>query len=508
MTGHAVGAPTGATLTVTVNVDATIEATSPSGAVVTYSATVSGGSGTSTRPAPAAVLPMVWALTRRRARRPTPPRFISDSGSATFEVVDTTDPVVTRRQTSVPSSNIPLRRNGFVWLRQCDRRCRRERDSDVRSSWLWQPLSDWHDDDNLQRDQTVPETRARKFHGYRSPGPSRHRPHRVRRRWPLGGGGGGGGGGGAPDLPRPGPPPSGPEDRSPPANVSDVKASSATRASGSPGRTPRTETSTTSSSAASRARPGSRQRHLRGKRRERGGHKPRGRHAIPVPPRPVRSRRQPSCRRRAVAVGRRQLLLRPAEERSSARPPTLRWAKIPEADYYNLQLWYAPQRSVAAGAAFGKSSAPGRRRQAEARAKLDVQGETPRAEARHLSLVRLARDRIALEARVRRSHRTCRVHDRQASVEPRFSKRRRGARKGVNAQEDLARIVLRVRRGGVTLQSRTVRNFEADTAVLIMNLRNGIVRRSGSAERDLRQQRRNTEGAEPGHPHPPALTTH
>jgi hypothetical protein len=44
----------------------------------------------------------------------------------------------------------------------------------------------------------------------------------------------------------------------------------------------------------------------------------------------------------------------------------------------------------------------------------------------------------------------------------------------INAQEDLARIVLRVRRGGVTLQSRTVRNFDADTAVIRMNLRNGI----------------------------------
>jgi len=44
----------------------------------------------------------------------------------------------------------------------------------------------------------------------------------------------------------------------------------------------------------------------------------------------------------------------------------------------------------------------------------------------------------------------------------------------VNAQEDLARIVLRVRRGGVTLQTRRVRNFDADTAVIRMNLRNGI----------------------------------
>jgi hypothetical protein len=50
----------------------------------------------------------------------------------------------------------------------------------------------------------------------------------------------------------------------------------------------------------------------------------------------------------------------------------------------------------------------------------------------------------------------------------------------INAQEDLARIVLRVRRGGVTLQSRTVRNFDADTAVIRMNLRNGIA--SGRAQ--------------------------
>lgn len=44
----------------------------------------------------------------------------------------------------------------------------------------------------------------------------------------------------------------------------------------------------------------------------------------------------------------------------------------------------------------------------------------------------------------------------------------------VNAEEDLTRVVLRLRRGGVTLQSRTVRNFDADTAVIRMNLRNGI----------------------------------
>jgi len=44
----------------------------------------------------------------------------------------------------------------------------------------------------------------------------------------------------------------------------------------------------------------------------------------------------------------------------------------------------------------------------------------------------------------------------------------------INAEQDLTRIVLRVRRGNVTLQSRTVRNFDADTAVIRMNLRNGI----------------------------------
>ena len=36
--------------------------------------------------------------------------------------------------------------------------------------------------------------------------------------------------------------------------------------------------------------------------------------------------------------------------------------------------------------------------------------------------------------------------------------------------------MLRVRRNGVTIQSRTIRNFDADTAVLRMNLRNGIAR--------------------------------
>jgi hypothetical protein len=44
----------------------------------------------------------------------------------------------------------------------------------------------------------------------------------------------------------------------------------------------------------------------------------------------------------------------------------------------------------------------------------------------------------------------------------------------VNAQQDLSRIVMRIRRNGVTIASRTVRNFDADTAVLNFNVRNGI----------------------------------
>jgi hypothetical protein len=50
----------------------------------------------------------------------------------------------------------------------------------------------------------------------------------------------------------------------------------------------------------------------------------------------------------------------------------------------------------------------------------------------------------------------------------------------VNAEEDLQRIVIRVRRGGITIQSRRVRNFDADTEQINMNLRNGIA--SGRAQ--------------------------
>jgi hypothetical protein len=44
----------------------------------------------------------------------------------------------------------------------------------------------------------------------------------------------------------------------------------------------------------------------------------------------------------------------------------------------------------------------------------------------------------------------------------------------VRSNSDLSRIRFRVRRNGITLQSKRVFDFEADTAVLIMNLRNTI----------------------------------
>jgi Divergent InlB B-repeat domain len=44
----------------------------------------------------------------------------------------------------------------------------------------------------------------------------------------------------------------------------------------------------------------------------------------------------------------------------------------------------------------------------------------------------------------------------------------------LNAEEDLARVVFRIRRGNATLQSRTFRNLDADQQVLRMNIRNGI----------------------------------
>ena len=55
-----------------------------------------------------------------------------------------------------------------------------------------------------------------------------------------------------------------------------------------------------------------------------------------------------------VAVGRRQLLRRPADGAVVRRPPTLGWVRITGAGYYNVQLWYAPSRASAAGTAFRK----------------------------------------------------------------------------------------------------------------------------------------------------------
>ena len=126
-----------------------------------------------------------------------------------------------------------------------------------------------------------------------------------------------------------------------------------------------------------------------------------------------------------VAVGRRQLLRRPADGAVVRRPPTLGWVRISGAGYYNVQLWYAPEPSV--GRRHSVPEGPQRLadgEQAAARASLDVREEALHAEARHLSLVRLARNRISPEQRLRRSHRPQRVPSRQAPVGPGRGRRR------------------------------------------------------------------------------------
>ena len=55
-----------------------------------------------------------------------------------------------------------------------------------------------------------------------------------------------------------------------------------------------------------------------------------------------------------VVVGRQQLLFGPADGATVFRPPTLRWAKIGGARYYNVQVWYTPRRGAAAEAAMKK----------------------------------------------------------------------------------------------------------------------------------------------------------
>jgi hypothetical protein len=57
---------------------------------------------------------------------------------------------------------------------------------------------------------------------------------------------------------------------------------------------------------------------------------------------------------------------------------------------------------------------------------------------------------------------------------------RRQLKVTVTADEDLRRIAIRIKRNGITIQSKIVRNFDADTAVLNMNIRNGIA--SGRAQ--------------------------
>ena len=49
-----------------------------------------------------------------------------------------------------------------------------------------------------------------------------------------------------------------------------------------------------------------------------------------------------------VVVGRQQLLFTPADGAAIAKPPTLRWAKVGGATYYNVQLWKQPARSGSA----------------------------------------------------------------------------------------------------------------------------------------------------------------
>ena len=52
-----------------------------------------------------------------------------------------------------------------------------------------------------------------------------------------------------------------------------------------------------------------------------------------------------------VVVGRQQLLFTPADGATLKKPPTLRWAKVNGATYYNVQLWKQPARGGSASAA-------------------------------------------------------------------------------------------------------------------------------------------------------------
>ena len=344
MTGHAVGAPTGVALplTVTVNVDATIEATSPSGAVVTYSATVSGGSGSSTYSCPGSG--DTYGLGSHTATCTATDTFwlISDSGSATFEVVDTTDPVVTPPADVGP---IPATSPSGATASYGSASATDAVDGSVTatcgppSSGSLFPIGTTTI--TCSATDSSGNTGTASFTVTVSPGPSPPSPAP--------------GGGGAPVLPVPDPPPSGTEDRSPPANVSDVKARLGDKSvritwknptdgdfdhvviSREPGKAGEPASVIYEGSGASvvdtSLEVGTQYRYLLVPY-DRAGNHPGG---VAV-----------------VAVGRRQLLLRPADGAVVRRPPTLQWAKIPEAGYYNLQLWYAPGRSAAAGAAFRK----------------------------------------------------------------------------------------------------------------------------------------------------------
>ena len=144
---------------------------------------------------------------------------------------------------------------------------------------------------------------------------------------------------------------------------------------------------------------------------------PRDRDAVPLSARRVRQGGEPPRRRRARRRRRRQLLFGPADGATVSRPPTLRWAKIGGARYYNVQLWYTPRRGAAAEAAMKKvyTAWPGKN-QVKLKKKWRYSRQALHAEARHLSLVRLARSRPEGEQRLRRPARPERLRRQEAQV--------------------------------------------------------------------------------------------
>ncbi len=113
-----------------------------------------------------------------------------------------------------------------------------------------------------------------------------------------------------------------------------------------------------------------------------------------------------------VVVGRQQLLFTPADGAAIAKPPTLRWAKVGGATYYNVQLWKQPARSGSAS-----TVTPGKKVYSAwpAANKLKLKKSWKFAGKRYtlapgdLSVVRLARNGAAGKEHVRRPDRSERV---------------------------------------------------------------------------------------------------